>query len=374
MDNFETEGRGLVRHVRTAVVTLLALMLTKPSAGQAPPPGGAPKAGRVLLLRSGTVDPGALTVTVPLLQGRMKDGRRVWYVITDTSDKTIAARRGLNHSPKLGNALAAGTRIATRQRDGALVFESGTVTFGPARTVTPGDTPNPFPPKVAEPGSIGDQDYTPLLRIKGQGNAVYNAPVVAFGVEAKQISFCSGNPDRRLVHDRVVRICPEEGTVTLGLTQGFSGGRAVLYTSMDSSDRGIAAMEAATFAPRLSGASPQDGYGQHSQVEPIFVVINGPRGASNPQRQGLESALTDGGGPLNVVGAIPTLGGGYSPLWSVNLGQWTANAVSGERRVRVTDLSRAMELSQQGLITGPGGKAFGPITVVVNCPIVQRLE
>jgi len=360
-------------------VTSLALMLAMltfaaPSGAQAPPSGGMPKAGPMLLLRAGTVDPVALTVTVPLLQGRMKDGRRVWYVITDTSDNTIAARHGFNHSPKLGNAPIGGTRIATRQPDATLVFESGTVDFAPTRAVTPGDAPNPFPPKVAVPGSIGDQDYTPLLRIKGEGNAVYNAPIVAFGVGTKQISFCSGKPDHRLVHDRVVRICPEKGTVTLALTQGFSGGRAVLYTSTDSSDRGVAAMEAATFAPRLGEASPRAGYGEHSQVEPILVVINGPRGASNPQRQGLESALTDGGGPLNVVGAVPTLGRGYSPLWSVNLGQWTANAISGQRRVRVTDLSKAMELARRGLITGPGDVAFGPIKVIVNCPIVQRLQ
>lgn len=360
-----------MRPVLNALATSLALLLTVLTLAA---PSGA-QTGAVLLLRAGTVDPKSLTVTVPLLQGRMKDGRPVWYVMTDTSDKTIAARRGLNHSPKLGNALTAGgMRIATRRRDGTLVFESGTVDFAPARAVMPGDAPNPFPPKIAEPGSIGDQDYTPLLRVKGESNAVYNAPIVAFGVEGKQISFCSGNPDYRLVHDRVVKICPEKRTVTLVLTQGFSGGRAVLYTSTDSSDRGVAAMEAATFAPRLREASPQDGYGEHSQVEPIFVVINGPRGTRNPQRQGLESALTDGGGPLNVLGAIPTLGGGYSPLWSVNLGQWTADAASGERRVRVTDMSKAMELARQGLITGPGGKTFGPIKVIVNCPVVQRLQ
>ena len=43
-----------------------------------------------------------------------------------------------------------------------------------------------------------------------------------------------------------------------------------------------------------------------SPVERIFVFVNGPTGKDNPQRQGLNSALSDGGSPLNVLGGIPT--------------------------------------------------------------------
>lgn len=337
--------------------------------------GASSKAGPMVLLRSGTVDSQAQTVMLPLQRGRMRDGRRVWYVITDTSDARIAAQRGLNHSPKLANALTGrGPRVATREADGTLMFESGAVDFAPARTVMPGATPRPFPPKAAEPGSVGDRDYTPVLRIQNEGNVIYNAPIVAFGVEDTQIAFCAGKPDYNLVHDRVVKICPEKGTVTLALTPGFSTGRPVLYLSTDSSDRGVAAMEAATFTARLADTSPSGGYGEHSQVEPILVVINGPTGAANPQRQGIESALLDGRAPLNVVGAIPTLGEGYSPLWSVSLGQWTEKAISQGRRSRVTDLVKAMDLTRRGWITGPGGKPFGPAGVIVNCPIVQRTQ
>ena len=38
------------------------------------------------------------------------------------------------------------------------------------------------------------------------GNAIYNAPVVAFGVEASEINFPSGNVDYTKVHDEVVAI------------------------------------------------------------------------------------------------------------------------------------------------------------------------
>jgi hypothetical protein len=71
--------------------------------------------------------------------------------------------------------------------------------------------------------------------------------IVAFDVNAKQISFCNGNPDYSLVHDKVVKICPEQGTVTIKLTAGFSFARPVLYLSMDASNPIAASMENATF-------------------------------------------------------------------------------------------------------------------------------
>ncbi len=329
-----------------------------------------PKRGPALLLRAGTVDQATRTVTLPLLAGRMKDGRRVWYVVTDVSDGAIAAQRGVNHSAKLSNAPEGGTRVATREPDGSLVFDTGTVDFSPVRTVVAGSSSRPFPPTTARPGAVADGDYTPLVRIRGGGNVVYNAPIVAFGVDDRQISFCEGKPDLKRVHDRVVKICPEKQTVTLALTPGFSMGRAVLYISTEGTDPGVAAMEAATFAPRLARASPDGGYGEHSQVEPLVVVVNGPTGRSNPRRQGIYSALLDGQPPLNVVGAIPTLGEGYSPLWSVNLAVWTRRS----RPLRVTAQSQVNDLVRRGAISGPDGKKFGPAGVIVNCPIVQRLE
>ncbi len=90
----------------------------------------------------------------------MKDGRRVRFVTTDTSDRREAAQRKVNHSPKLANAPASRTRVATQETDGTLTFESGTVDFAPTRTVSPGAPSRPFPPSAAEPGSVGDADYT----------------------------------------------------------------------------------------------------------------------------------------------------------------------------------------------------------------------
>ena len=113
-------------------------------------------------------------------------------------------------------------RTGTLQADGTLVFDSGKVDFSPERKLTPGDAPNAFPPKAAQPGSVGDQNYSPLVHIQNAGDTIYNAPMIAYNVPASQIEFPNGNPDYRLVHDKVVSISPKAGTVTLRLTTGFS--------------------------------------------------------------------------------------------------------------------------------------------------------
>ena len=67
------------------------------------------------------------------------------------------------------------------------------------------------------------------------GNVIYNAPMVAFGVDASQINFPNGNVDYSKVHDEVVAIDPSNTTVTINLINGFSFGHPVWYLSMDTS-------------------------------------------------------------------------------------------------------------------------------------------
>ena len=78
-------------------------------------------------------------------------------------------------------------------------------------------------------------------------NVIYNAPMVAFDVDASQINFPNGNVDYSKVHDQVVAIDPINMTVTLNLINGFSFGRPVWYVSMDASIPLAAAIEHATF-------------------------------------------------------------------------------------------------------------------------------
>ena len=332
--------------------------------------------GPLLLLRAGKISSDGKSVTLPLYKGQMKDGRSVWYILTDTDDQGNANALGLNYSSKItyGNTARA-ARPAKLEKDGSLTFSRGTVDFAPKHAVTPGDAPNFFPPKAFQPGGVGDRDYSPLISITNAGGHIYNAPVVAFNVSEEQINNCDGGVNHDLVHDRVLKICPADQTVTLALTPGFSFGKPVSYLSMESNDPAVAAVENVTLAPGLNDVLIGRDDGAFSAVERLFATVNGPMGLDNPQRQGLDSALGDKApdGPLNILGGIPTVATDYSPLWDVNVGEWTADAVNKGYRSRVIDEFQYLSLVQKGFITGPGGKTFGSSGVIVNCPIVMRL-
>ncbi|MGI8747811.1 MAG: hypothetical protein ACR2J4_05605 [Deinococcus sp.] len=332
--------------------------------------------GPVLLLRAGKVSADGKSVKLPLYHGQMRDGRKVWYILTDTTDEANANALGLNHSAKLayGNT-GRSARPARLERDGTLTFMRGTVNFAPKHAITPGAAPNFFPPKSFQPGAVGDQYYSPLISITNAVGQIYNAPIVAFDVGADKLNHCGGGVDHAVVHDKVLKICPSDQTVTLALTPGFSFGKPVSYLSMDSNDPTVAALENVTLAPGLNDTLVGRDDGAFSAVERLFTVVNGPMGLQNPQRQGLNSALGDKApdGPLNLLGGIPTVGLDYSPLWDVNVGEWTASAVSKGYRSRIIDEFQYLSMVQQGFITGPGGKKFGSSGVIVNCPIVMRL-
>jgi hypothetical protein len=330
--------------------------------------------GPYKLLRAGTVDTAAGTVTLPLYRGQLASGENVWYVLTDTNDKANAEALGLNFSGKLSYAnVGKAVRVAQLQPDTSLTFESGTVDFAPEHKLVPGDAPNFFPPKEFGPGSIGDENYSPLVRVENAGNTIYNAPIVAFNVEAEALNlYCEGNADHSVVHDKVISICPEEGTVTLSLTNGFSFARPVLYLSMDASVPLAATMEAVTLAPGLASITIGRDDSAFSAVERIFAFANGPTGTDNPQRQGFNSALSGEGGPLNILGGIPTIATDYSPLWDLNLGVWTDEAIEKGYRSRLTEEFAILGFAQKGWLTGPDGGAYGSTGIVVNCPIVFR--
>ena len=325
------------------------------------------------LLKAGEVDLEAGTIALPLYEGQMESGETVWYILTDTTDKGNAEALGLNWSPKLAyGAVDNGARQATLGPEATLIFEAGTVDFSPERNVTPGDAPNFFPPVAVQPGSVGDEAYSPLVVLENGGGHVYNAPMIAFDVEAEDISFCDGEPDHRLVHDKVVSICPEEATVTLSLTSGFSFARPVLYLSTDSNVDVAAAMEGATLAPGMADIIIGRDDSAFSAVERIFAFANGPTGNDNPHRQGFNSALQGEGSPLNVLGGIPTIATDYSPLWDLNLGVWTDEALEKGYDARLIEEFQILGFVELGWITGPGGEDYGSTGIIVNCPIVFR--
>jgi len=329
--------------------------------------------GPYKLLKAAHISDDDTTATLQLYKGRMRDGRLVWYVLTDTTDKMNADALGLNFSAKLNYAeRGRAVRTATLDTDSTLVFDKGTVDFSPERKLKPGKGPNAFPPSVAQPGSVGDADYTPLVKIVNAGGYIYNAPVIAFNVSAAQINFPNGNPDYRLVHDKVLKIDTQKMTVTLKLTQGLSFSRPVSYLSFEANDPIAATLEEATLAPALSDIQVGHDDGAFSAVERLFSFTNGPGGKGNPQRQGLSSAIADGGGPINVFGGVPTIAGDYSPVWDMNLSEWTPESIRNNYRSRLTQEFDILRFAQGGFITGPMGKPFGSSGIIITCPVVMR--
>ncbi|HZA78423.1 MAG TPA: hypothetical protein VE623_18740 [Acidimicrobiales bacterium] len=345
--------------------------------------------GPVDLVKTAQVDECGGTVRLPLYEGRMQDGTPVWYILTETNDEGNAEALGLNFAPKLTYADSPSVDDASRPRDrdavrnavqaadGTLVFDCGAVDFAPERRLE-GDA---FPPSVAEPGSVGDDCYTPLVKVTNAGGYIYNAPVLAQGISAEELSaFCEGEPDYSRVHDKVLSICPEEegggatgGTVTIRQTLGFSFARPVVYVSFESNDPVAATVEASTLTPRLGRLGLARDDAVFSAIERIFAFTNGPTGADNPQRQGLTSAVRGEGDPLNTFGGIPTLALDYSPLWDMQLGEWTQEAIDNGYVSRQTEEFAILSLVEQGFVTGPGGAPYGSVGIIINCPVISRL-
>ncbi len=330
--------------------------------------------GPVQLLNSGKLDDQKGTITLPLYKGYIRGTSvPVWYILTDVSDPNIAAELGLNFSTKLQYA-ARGARKAVLGTNNVLEFTGGTVDFSSRRTVTPGPADAPFPPLDASPGSVGGPGYSPYVQISNQGGTVYNAPIVAFGTDASEINFPNGNVDYTKVHDEVVAIDPIKSTVTLQLVNGFSFGRPVWYLSMDASDPTVAAIEGATYAPLMQKLQSGGDDSFTSPVERIFISTNGPRDCANPLRQGLDAALTDGHRPNNVLGGIPTIALDYSPAWNAQFYEWTRDAVDKGYRGQLREEFQILTFVQDGVITGPNETAFSDSGIIINCPIVQRLN
>ena len=337
--------------------------------------------GPLQLLTAGVLDPRARTITLPLYKGKVKStNQTVWYILTDTTDRDNAAALGLNFSAKLVYSAVSpkAARTATLQEDTTLLFDAGTVDFSPDRIVRPGPVGQLLPLLEAQAGSVGDANYSPLVRVTNAGGHIYNAPIIAMGDDTQLFINADGTPNYKRVHDKVLSMTISKNIdasfVTLALTTGFSFAKPVLYLSVEASVETTAALEGATFAPGLQDIGLRHDDSAFSAVERLFLTLNGPTGCDNPQRQGLVSALTDGRPPLNVLGGIPTVATDYSPLWDVNIGEWTQEAIDKNWRSRVIEEFQILALVDAKAITGPGGSEYGSGGFIVNCPIVFRFK
>lgn len=336
--------------------------------------------GPVLLMKSAIVDLEAGTMTLPLRRGQLASGETVWSVLTDVSDENLANLHGVNYSAKMAYGITGkGARKGRFEKDGSFTFQSGKVDFSPKRSVTPGKAPNFFPPQAAAPGSVGDADYSPLVQLDNAKSAVFNMPMVAFDVRAEELDkMCDGKVDNGKVLDKVVAICPRDGTVTLAMTLGYTFSKPIFYLSTEANDPLVATLEGVTFSPALSDlpfaledAAPGE------SAERIYVFANGPTGKDNPFRQGLNSALSDGGhGPLNVLGGIPTINLDYSPIWRLFPVKWTDEAIKAGYRTKLTGAIDIENAGAKGIVESiaDGGGPPKAVGFLVNCPVVYRVN
>ena len=344
-----------------AAVASGSLLLTAPVALASGSDSGTTSTSSVTLLNaSARVDVAREQVTLPLLKGSFH-GDTVWYVVTDDSDQADARARGLAWAPKLANAL--GTRAvqrATKLADGSLAF-SGGVDFGPVRSVTPGPAGNEFGGGTYSPGAVGDAVYTPLVTT-GDGIVLDATPVE--------------NATGR--HDSVVSIDFTNRKVVLSSFFGFWNGHRTVYLHSDASSPVVAAAEGSIYAPNLDAAP---GLGSNdvktSARSAILPIVNGAVGATNPQRQGLNSALRGEGDPLNINQDIPGQGNGrYSPVWDVHPVIWTQAAIDAGRRKVLVSGSDVASAFGNGYVTGAGGPAnsslggFPAAGFISNCPLI----
>lgn len=145
------------------------------------------------LLTAGLLDADAGTIRLPLYAGRVVLNRNriprrfnttstIWYVVTDTTDKGNAEGLGLNYSPKLRFANTG--RVARWAEMGSANVvnfdQSSFVDFSPVRNVVPGDSPNYFPPKTAQPGAVGNINVSISKRLQKHVHLVLRSQCGAY--------------------------------------------------------------------------------------------------------------------------------------------------------------------------------------------------
>lgn len=312
-------------------------------------------------LRSASaIDTAAGTVTLPLFSGHARE-KRVWYIITESSDRADAARRGVSWSPRLASlAGTAAVQRATESGDG-LVYTAG-VDFTPEHVVR-ADPASGFPPLEARPGSVAEPGYSPFVQLPT--GTVVNAPIVG---------------DDRSVLDRVLKLDASRSRVTLRITRGYADARDAWYISTDASDPMVAALEGATWAPLLASAPGAGSSERESARFALVAIANGAHGRDSPDRQGMQSALLDGLAPLNILEGAPeprSAAPAYSPLWDLHLIMWTASAVGAGQREKLITIAEVTAFAGRGLLVSamPGVSnaqlsGLHAVGVVINCPVV----
>lgn len=316
--------------------------------------------------------PDKANVTLPLYRGLAPNGESVYYIITEASDFNVAKRLGVNFAPKMRHAIGTTGAQTVTLKDGLIQFK-GNVDFSPQYQVEPG-SPNPFPPKVAKPGAVGDAQWSSMVVMPSQG--VLNIQMV---------HNASGS------HDRLLTLDLKRRTVTLSILDGFQGGRQYFYHLVTDVSADVpSVLEKGVYTPRLANV-PR--YGQslptdRSALLGFSPVLNGISDTRTGQHQGFVASLANNGiDPINIFPIPPSnddnsANNNYSPLWDAHVNMWTDAAIKANQVRRITSFEDLQGLVKAGMVTsaainpaGPGNPwLFGlrPTQAVINCPVIAH--
>jgi hypothetical protein len=368
---------GLISRILASAGVGVAILVAGPVSALAS--GGQHNGSTTVFIRSATESADQSQVTFSVRKGT-SNGQTVYYVVTETSDRGSANAMGVNFAPKIARAKGtAAVQVVSYNADGTINFP-GTVTFGLSRTVVPGCAPTntcitdpttAFPPASISYPAIGDANYSPLIQLPD--GTVWNAP---------QIANSTGQSDK------VISLDTTKMQVVYKETEGRYDNRVVHYVSFDASVDAAAALEDVTYAPNL-GNAPSAGCADPVVAlspcsrESLIAFTNGqtnyPGTSSNPNRQGLSSAILDGLSPLNILKEIPEGQAdpgvpAYSPLWDIHLVAWD-DSVAVANRFRQTDFATAEALvgtqAQSLTASGTTSDTFQATGFIVNCPAVS---
>jgi hypothetical protein len=316
--------------------------------------------------------PGKANATLPAFRGVGPDGvADEWYILTEASDWDVAKVLGVNFAPKL----AYGRRSPGSQKvtlsGGRMTFR-GTVDFGLTRVLVEGPGPSAFPPAMALPGAMGDDEWSSSVVLPS--GTVVNVALVA-------------NSTGR--HDRLLRLDRRASEATLELLDGWQGGDRYYYHLVtDSSDPVAATIEQGVYTPRLAklGTFGRSRLSDRSALLAFSPNANGPTGARNPQRQGLNSTIVDGDrDPVNVFPFDPDnakrRGNNYSPMWDAHVSEWTQGAIqAGQRRAirSFADLTTLVRAGRVRSFAGSPGRSNAFVAglkatgIIINCPVIAQ--
>ncbi len=197
--------------------------------------------------------------TLPLYTGTAA-GHRVYYVITDASDQSVATSLGVNYVPKLANAAGTSAVQLSSSNDPKAINVPAGVDFSPTHVLVAG--PTGFPPSAAAAGAVGNPGYSPLVQLPS--GVVLNAEQIGDGTT-------TNGSDKAHWADKVETVDTSNHTVGYDITNGCYENQSVHYMSFDSSNPTAAAIEDVTLAPALNNVPSPDCGTNDLKATPPFI-------------------------------------------------------------------------------------------------------